>query len=498
MQTLIEERLQSIDPRLLDHPEGRRALTKHDPFLFALLYLPHHLKNQRGDITFSEFHTTLIEHAREWAKPLRKMKEYRDAYVAPRECGKSTWMFLILPMWAASHGHVKFIAAFSDSATQAEQHLSTFKNELDSNELLQADFPELCRPKTRRGNRQIADSRSWIIQDNEFVFMAKGVDSSALGMKVGARRPEIIILDDIEPGESNYSPHQVKKRLATLRDDIFPMNVFARVIMVGTTTMYGSIMHQLQQSRTADWDSEDAKDLLWIKEENLECHYFPAIIDNGDGTERSIWPEKWPIEDLQAIRHTRSFKKNYQNEPVSEDGVFWNEEDFLYGEGEYGNTLLSIDPAVTKTKVSDYTGLAIVSRGEDGKVYVRYSNHVKLGGEELVEYVRNLIEVYGVGLIYVEVNQGGDLWKELFKNLPCKVRTIHQTESKNIRAGKALNYYQRRQVLHTQKHHVAEGQMCSFPSTVNDDAMDAVVSGVLYFLEPKPQKRAGAKQLNYV
>jgi hypothetical protein len=129
----------------------RRSATENDPLLFAALYLRHHLSGQetRNNITFSDFHLDLCRHRNNWMAELDTPAAIRDAYVAPRGCGKSTWLFLIMPMWVAALQYRKFAAAFADSGVQAEQHLETFKKELDENELLRNDFPELCKPLTK-------------------------------------------------------------------------------------------------------------------------------------------------------------------------------------------------------------------------------------------------------------------------------------------------------------------------------------------------------------
>lgn len=500
----LAEYLSKLPTKLLEYPEGRIELTKYDPLLFALLYLPHHLKSDVTDnqITFSEFHLDLIDYAREWVKPLKHMAAFRDAFIAPRECGKSTWLFLILPLWAAAHEHVGFIAAFADSHKQAEQHLATFKYELDNNDILQKDFPELCKPAMRsRVQRQLADNRNQIIQENGFIFMARGVDSSNLGMKVGAKRPELLILDDIEPGESQYSAYQMEQRLKTLEDVIFPLNNFARVVIAGTTVMPGSIIHQLVMT-LEDLDTETSKELQWVSDENIKVHYYPAILADAEGNERSIWPEKWPLEDLQKMRHTRTFLKNFMNMPLQMDGQFWSPSDFEYGTADfYGNTLLSVDPAVSKSGVSDFTGLAVLSRDGESrkKIYVRHASHVKLSPQQLQAHIIHLLNEYPeIQLILIETNQGGDLWNELLKDVPVKLKTVFQSKSKAIRAQQALHYYQKGQVLHTDKFTVLEQEMLAFPATQHDDTLDAVTSGVLYFLHHNQGKSYAAKSMNYL
>jgi predicted phage terminase large subunit-like protein len=491
----ISKHIGDIDPKLFTISEGRVELTKYDPMLFALLYLPHHLKNSSGELTLSEFHWDLAEYGKTWINKATEPKQGRDAFIAPRECGKSTWIFLILPMWAAAHGHIKFVAAFSDAASQAETHLMTFKNELETNEYLKADYPELCAPKLVNSTGRSLASNSWrIVQSNDFIFDANGIDTNSLGKKVFGQRPDLIILDDIEKGEKNYSEYQAGRQMNTVFDDIAPMNIYARMIIVGTTTMPNSMMDQFRKHS----QGENGPELKWITDQNVDVHYYPAIMTAEDASERSVWPEKWSLEWLQSQRHLRDFAKNYMNHPVNADGNFWMYEDVIIEQmEEYGNTIISIDPAVTKNKVSDYTGIAVLSRGDDDNVYVRDAFQLKVSPSELSERVAALVDIYNPGVIYVETNQGGDLWQDVFKNIPVKYRSIRQHVSKQVRAGKALNFYQQGKVRHTSHFPVLEEQMYSFPKVSHDDVLDAMVSGVLYFLDNKAPKVL-VRQLNYL
>ena len=496
---LATDIVKDVPLELLTFSEGRIELTKYDPMLFALTYLPHHLMNSQGEITLSEFHTDLAEYGKSWIHKPKAPKENRDAFIAPRECGKSTWIFLILPMWAAAHGHVKFIAAFSDAASQAETHLMSFKNELETNEYLIEDYPALCKPKIVGSSGRAMASNSWrIIQSNDFIFDANGIDTNSLGKKVFGQRPDLIILDDIEKGEKNYSEYQAGQQKNTVFDDIAPMNIYARMIFVGTTTMPNSVMDQFRKFG----ENHDDPELQWVKDQNVDVHYYPAIMNNDDGSERSVWPEKWSLEWLQSQRHLRDFAKNYMNRPVNTDGTFWVNEDIIIQQAEeYGNTIISIDPAVTKGKVSDYTGISVLSRGVDplGQecIYVRHAEQVKMSPSELAERVAALVDNYDIGVLFVEVNQGGDLWKDVFKAIPIKYRSKSQSVSKQIRAGKALNFYQQGKVRHTSRFPVLEEQMWSFPKLSHEDVLDSVVSGILYFLDNKATKLE-TRQINYL
>lgn len=485
----------------------RQTITRGRPDLFALLYLPHHLRSEAtgGAITFSEVHDAWCEHACEWMRPLGGPMENRDAYVAPRDIGKSTWHFLILPLWAAAHGHVSFVAAFSDSGTQAEIHLRTLKHELDSNRLLRMDYPDLVTPARRPRGAQVADNAGMLVSKSGFIFAARGIDAGNLGIKVGERRPDLIILDDVEPGESNYSAYQAEKRLGTVRDVVLPMNVNARVTLVGTVTMPGSVVHQLVKHGRGEHVTDRRGD-CWICDERFSTHHHQAIVLDEDGTERSIWPARWSTEFLLSIRHTRSYLKNYANDPAGIDGAYWTAEDFRYGDlPGITRRILSVDPAVTTKKTSDFTGLAIVAYSPlTGHALVEKAWSVRLTGGMLRRLLIREIEAADdrdrpISGIYVETNQGGDLWRnDVFHSMPVKVRTVHQDVKKEIRAAEALSHYQRGRVWHLVRLASAEEQMLAFPAAPFDDEVDATGSAVNLFLSKHDEKKAGLKVASYV
>lgn len=495
---------------MLAIPECRRQLTRLSPLLFALVYLPDHLKDDRegAEITFSEFHVELAEAAKRWALPTHDPRADRDAYICPRESGKSTWLFLILPIWAAAHGHKRFIAAFADSGTQAEMHLLSFKRELDTNDLLRADFPDLCRAARRPSGSTEADNRSLLITKSGFVFGAKGIDAKTLGMKVGNRRPDLLILDDIEPDESNYSDHLKAKRLATVQNAILPLNIRARVVIAGTVTMPGSIIHELVKTITRPGE-EPAK---WVIDEKIRVHYYKAILkDDVTGAERSLWPAKWPLQFLTDIRHTRSYKLNYDNNPLARDGVYWTENDFVHATvPALTHALLSIDPAVTDKTKSDFTAMAVIAYSKPHRrcvVRAAWARRVQ-PGEPLRNWVLAVLEEYPeIRGIVIETNQGAALWKNtVLKGMPVEVHTKHQSEPKEVRAARLLERYQTKprvliaggqpvvepaevaklpQVVHEQPLDTAEEQMVAFPKGANDDLVDAIGTGIDVFIPPK-------------
>lgn len=507
----LTEALSDFDSRLLDSSEGRRLLTKHDPLLFAAIYLPHKLyRPEQGetiaDVSLCQFHLDVLEYAKSWTRPLSHTKRH-DAFIAPRQTGKSTWIFHILPIWAGAHGHKKYLLAFSDSDTQAKQWLLNFKAEVNQNPLLAEDYPDFVETyKVAEQVRAMMDNRNVTKRANGFVFQVAGADSNVLGANVGGMRPEILLFDDIEPTESNYSPYEARKRLNTVLSAHFYLNPYAIKAFIGTTTMPDSIIDQIRKVNDAAalWDGpvEAFRETLeadqrWVVDNQIECHYYPAIVEI-DGIECSLWPEEWSLEYLNSQRHTREFQMNMMNRPVSLDGGYWDEEDIVVsGEPDsYLRTIISVDPAVTTKRTSDYTGIAVLSRGDDNRIYVRHAEQTRKTSEALRDYVADLVERFDARVVYIETNQGGDLWKQVFAGVPAKYRAVRQVDKKEVRASQAHDLYVKGKVVHTKHFPGLEEQMLAFPRVAHDDVLDAVVSGVLYF--NKPGRKVSAKQIDYM
>lgn len=466
----------------------RRAVTRMDPLAWALVYFPHHLRSAEtgGEISFSQFHVDFAEAAKRWARKDLEPAEVRDAWIAPRGAGKSTMAFLIFPAWALAHQHRRLIAAYAHNSSQTRRHLSNLKMELQTNELLNADYPELCVPAAKRSGGTVADTQESYFAKSGVAIMAHGIDSQTLGAKVGSQRPDLCLLDDIEPDASSYSMAQKEKRLETIRNSILGMNDRAVVQMCGTVTMSGSVMHDLVRHHLGQGD------FPWVREEKIHTRYYRPIVTLDDGSRESLWPQRWSLEYLRSIENTRAFSLNFLNQPVNPNGTYWQSSDFSYDSPTtIDKRVLAIDPAVSRKDTSDDSGLAVVGYSTVArKAVVEMAQGVRMSPPELRERVHQLCRANPtIRTVLVETNQGGDVWKSVLEPLPggAVLVPFRSSVSKQERFAKVHDMYARGWVAHAKPLTELEEQMCSFPRGARDDIADATCVALDWFLKDRPR-----------
>jgi phage terminase large subunit-like protein len=465
----------------------RKKICEREPLIFALVYLSDQMSSEEtlGKRSLNPLHIFLAEDAATyWPFPL-KPKECRRIIVAPRDAGKTTWQFLILPLWAAAYGWRIFQLFLSASGDTAEEHLGNLKYELQNNDLLRADFPELCEPMRARG-RTVGDTKQVFRAESGVTFMARGIDAHNLGRKEGKVRPDLIVCDDVEL-IGRRSKMTKEQRLHVIRNGLLPMNLNAAVYIVGTVVRYGSIIHDAVLADSGNGLAE------WIAQESFVTKYWPVYtINSRTGVATSFWPEKWPMKFIRSQLHIDSFQMSYMNQPQIPGNGLFSAADLHYGAPfRTESHILAIDPAVTSKETSDYTGIAVI--GFDGgltRAYVEYAKGVRLPPDRLQELIRLLLLQFPtISTVVVEANQGGDwVTKQIRTIIPKHIRylTPHEHAPKPERIRELHLWSQLKWVFVGPDAHAYVDQALSYPDTDFDDVIDAVAKGCYPVLSRLP------------
>jgi energy-coupling factor transporter ATP-binding protein EcfA2 len=303
------------------------------------------------------------------------------ALAMPRGSGKTT-LCEVAAIWAILYGYHSFIVLIGSDIDAAVQMLNSIKVELDSNDLLADDFPEVCFPiaalegearrckgQTYRGERtQSQWSDKTIVMPtipgskaSGVIVRTAGITGKVRGLKFKrpdgqSVRPTLVLVDDPQTDESANSVSQCQTRERTLSGAVLGLaGPGKRIagIMPCTVIREGDLADRmLDPKKHPEWNGsrfqlvyefpknrglwDDYKavmdkfssDLPGDRERafaDATSFYFDHADDMNEGA-RVAWLERYDPQELSAIQHCmnllfrdeRAFWAEYQNKPLPE------------------------------------------------------------------------------------------------------------------------------------------------------------------------------------
>ncbi len=300
------------------------------------------------------------------------------AVAMPRGSGKTS-LAICAAIWSLLYGHRSFVVLIGASEDAATDLLENIKTELESNDLLNEDFPEVCYPirkldglTLRAHGQHIDGTRTQIGWTAKELVLPTVTGSASSGARVKVAgitgrirglsvkrpsdgstiRPDFVLVDDPQTDDSARSPKQVRDRLNTVNGAILglagPGKKIAGVMPV-TVIAKGDMADQvLDRKSHPEWQGERIKLLrseptdtkLW--EEYAEHRatglregrgladataFYVANQIALDAGAVASWPSRFNADERSAVQHAMnlklrdaaSFFAEYQNEPLSLD-----------------------------------------------------------------------------------------------------------------------------------------------------------------------------------
>lgn len=320
-------------PRATERVEQERDLTpeevqvlislcEYDLYLFAIRYFPHYLKKKS-----SRMHKWLYQTlTRELGGKKKRYRGMKLAVAAPRGNAKSSIVSNILPIWCICYKKKNFIVMVSDTQSQAEDFLGDIKRELEFNEKLRKDFPNVCGGHTDKETKKGFVWRSnEIITRNYVKVKALGTGSKIRGRKFGTHRPELIIGDDLENAEMVRSETQRTQVRETWFNKDF---VFAGAgdsgdddemtdfFIVGTVLGKESLLNALMDPKEyPDWDRMK----------------FKAVESFSDSPRWEEWEKLYKNHlDVNRMDTAKAYFEEHREEMLAGTKVLWPEGDPYY------------------------------------------------------------------------------------------------------------------------------------------------------------------------
>jgi hypothetical protein len=298
------------------------------------------------------------------------------AMAMPRGSGKTT-ICECACIWAVLNGHREFVCLIGSDEGHAMDMLESIKMELDGNEFLLEDYPEVVFPIqaldgiANRCNGQLYQGErthiGWTAREVVLPTMPGSVGSGAIikvagitgrirGMKYKRAdgktvRPSLVVLDDPQTDESARSLSQCATRESILAGAVLGLAGPGKKIsgiMPCTVIRPGDMADNiLSRDKHPEWNGERTKmvyafpsdESLWKRYAELRAESMRAGSAGEEATQFYrlnqeamdtgaviAWPERFNHDELSAIQHAMNLKlqdeaaffAEYQNEPLPE------------------------------------------------------------------------------------------------------------------------------------------------------------------------------------
>lgn len=300
------------------------------------------------------------------------------ALAMPRGGGKTTRAECAV-LRAVLYGKRRYVVFVCATNKLAKRRLKSILKELETNDLLLADFPEVCHP-IRRLNRTHQKSAGQILDgahtNIEFttesitlptvagsaasgaVVQIASMESAIRGLNVLSPdgeplRPDLIVIDDPQTRESAKSPVQTADRETIILDDVLGLcgpDVTIAAIMLMTVIYENDLSSRfLDREKHPEWQGVKTRMLeawpkrmdLWDEYGELRRESFRSgdkgrranafFAENQSTMEegaRVSWPERRKKDELSGVHsamnlyitNPRGFAAEYQNEPLTDAG----------------------------------------------------------------------------------------------------------------------------------------------------------------------------------
>jgi Phage terminase large subunit (GpA) len=254
------------------------------------------------------------------------------ALAMPRGSGKTS-ICEALCVWATLYGHRRFIALIGADASAAAQMLDSIKTELEVNELLAEDFPEVCYPVGRlegianrcAGQLHLGE-RTHITWTDKVIVLPTiagspasgaiikiaGITGRIRGMKFKRAdgqsvRPDLAVVDDVQTDSSANSPAQCAKLERVLAGAVLglagPGSKIAGVFPCTVIREGDAADRILDRSKYPQWQGERMKMVYaWPERMDLWEEYGQRrreeLAAGGDGSKATAWyVERRPAMD---------------------------------------------------------------------------------------------------------------------------------------------------------------------------------------------------------
>jgi len=237
------------------------------------------------------------------------------AYAYPRGHGKTSTLVFGLILYVLCEwrrlphfrGRAPFVVVCQDSFPGARDRVLDVRDELETNEAIRRDYGDLFTGSTRWTQADFETNEGARVK-------AVGAGGTVRGLLKRGRRPNLILVDDLENDQDVRNPELRENLHRWLLRALLPTGLAGEVLAI----VVGTILHDdAVLARLLDTKREESAD--WLKR-----RYAARTDELGHPDQegsRILWPEFWDAARLEKARRKigpLAFAQEFLNQPVDD------------------------------------------------------------------------------------------------------------------------------------------------------------------------------------
>lgn len=405
--------------------------------------------------------------------------ERRVVIAAPRGFGKTSIVMIPYAARRILYMMKRFIVPVSNSLTLAEMQSENLKQALVTNPLIHKIFGNVRMGKVDKDETTETFSKKAWVANGYTIVLPRGSFQQVRGLLFRGRRPDEIIVDDLEDTETIDNEEVRKKRRRWFYGDL--LQCFSKYDKSGRIIYIDTLKHE--DSQLADLKDKKGWTTVWLQ--------------GCDENFKSLAPEYMTDEEIAAmVEEYRAsgimdvFYREIMNIPINPEDAMFNKKYYKYYSEEENN--LNNDPNVETYILADFAKTvnkqsaesAVVGVGLDminNKIYIRDIVNGKFHPDELYDEIFWMAERLQATTIAPETNGLEDYIIYPLKNEMLRrgkvyeIFPIRAVGKKEERASWLVPLYRKGLIFHNSNGccEVLESQQSTCPYNKYWDVLDA-------------------------
>ena len=304
---------------------------------------------------------------------------------------------------------------------------------------------------------------------------AYGKGAAVRGLSWGAKRPDLVIIDDPQDEEDARSETVTVNDWDWFLSDVYFLGQSTRIFMIGNNLGERCIIEQV---------------FNFSKQLNFTTRRIPILDENGN----SAWPSKWPLcdiekdrEEWEAVGKTDIWYRNKMCQCISPDSQKFKREYFKYYDVMPDlstlNIYTTVDLAISQKVNADYSAIVTVGVNSAGHWFVLDVEYGRYDPTTTIDAIFSAVEKWrplcvGVEVVAYQAALQHFLEKEMprrgifFRITPLKAEKKKEIRIDNIQPRFAVGtVWFKKGALWLEK---LEGELLAYPHGAHDDVIDAL------------------------